>query len=61
VRSLRPATVSLAAGAQRTVALTIPRATRALMRRGSVRIRAVARHGSCAGGRWSTAGGTLRR
>ena len=57
---LRPVTVRLAAGERRTVALAIPRAAAALMRRGAVRVRAVARHGSCAGGRWSTAARTLR-
>jgi S-formylglutathione hydrolase FrmB len=59
VRSLRPVTVTLAAGEQRTVSLPVPAAVRTLMRRGAVRVRAVARHGSCAGGRWSTAGRTV--
>jgi S-formylglutathione hydrolase FrmB len=60
-RPLRATSVELRGGEQRTVALTIPRAARRLMRRGAVRVRAVARHGSCEGGRWSTAARTLRR
>jgi hypothetical protein len=60
VRSLRSASLTLQAGGRRRVALTIPPGARALMRRGPVRVRVVARHGSCTGGRWSTAARTLR-
>jgi hypothetical protein len=58
--ALRRASVRLQAGERRTLALHIPSAARALMRRGPARVRAVARHGSCEGGRWSTAARTLR-
>ncbi len=50
-RALRPRRVTLAPGQRRTVAVALPRP----LHRGPARIRAVARHGSCASGRWSTA------
>ena len=61
VRTLGTAPITLAEGEQRTISLPISNAAAKLMRRGAVRVRAVARHGSCAGGRWSTAARTLRR
>ena len=59
-RRLRPATVRLGAGGTRTVALRAPRRARTLLRGGPARVRVLARHGRCAGGRWSAARRTLR-
>ncbi len=52
----RPAAVALAAGETRTATLTVPPRARTLLRgRGTRSVRVVARHGTCPGGRWTTA------
>lgn len=53
------APVELAAGAARTVVVRLPRAARRALA-GGTRVRVVARHGGCPGGRWTTAARRLR-
>lgn len=57
---LKPARYDVTPGTRGTTAFKLTPAALALVRRGGARVRLVARHGTCPGGRWTTASRTLR-
>ena len=58
--SVKSAPMALAAGQRRTTGLRLTRAARRLLHSGPTRLKLIARHGSCAGGRWTTSAARLR-